>query len=312
MTKLAKINSRVLLLIKILFIAALIYVIYMQLSKAQSNQQDELVLAAPLGLLLTLLLMPLNWTLEGMKWRSILLKLKNRIPFKTLLFSLFTGISASLFTPNRAGNFIGRMIWFGSAIRVQVSVLSIYGNMAQWLASVLFGLLGLMLIDSFNMPELSTWQFILIAAIIVVMLLLYFIPYWIPQFLGRFMYQRKMEHAARILKEHHDLKWQLLLYSLLRHAVFSSQFALTLYAFGIEITQNLFFAIWVTYRITTLIPSPLVGKLLIRESVALFVLSAVAINENTILVSTVLIWFINLSIPAIIGGIIWLKWKPLN
>jgi uncharacterized membrane protein YbhN (UPF0104 family) len=312
MTKLAKINSRVLLLIKILFVAALIYVIYLQLSKAQSSPQDELVLAAPLGLLLTLLLMPLNWTLEGMKWRSILLKLKNRIPFKTLLFSLFTGISASLFTPNRAGNFIGRMIWFGSAIRVQVSVLSIYGNMAQWLASVLFGLLGLMLIDSFNMPELSTWQFIIIAVIILVMLLLYFIPYWIPQVLGRFMYQRKMEHAARILKEHHDLKWRLLLYSLLRHAVFSSQFALTLYAFGIEINQNLFYAIWVTYLITTLIPSPLVGKLLIRESVALFVLSPLATSETSILISSILIWFINLSIPALLGAIIWLKWKPLN
>jgi uncharacterized membrane protein YbhN (UPF0104 family) len=312
MTKLAKINSRILLLIKILFVAALIFVIYMQLNKAQKNHEEELVLSAPLGLLFTLLLMPLNWTLEGLKWRSILLKLKNRIPFKTLLFSLFTGISASLFTPNRAGNFIGRMIWFGSAIRVQVSVLSIYGNMAQWLASVLFGLLGLLFIDSFNLPELNTLYVVLVSIFILLMLIFYFIPFWIPQFLGRFMYQRKMEHAARILKEHHNLKWQLILYSLLRHVVFSTQFALTLYAFGIEINAQLFFAVWVTYLIMTLIPSPLIGKLLIRESVALFVLGALSINSTTILMSTVIIWFINLSIPAIIGGIIWLKWKPLN
>lgn len=312
MTKLAKINSRILLLIKIIFVAVLVFVIYMQLNKAHSNHEDELVLSAPLGLLLSMLLMPLNWTLEGLKWRAILLKLKNRIPFKTLLFSLFTGISVSLFTPNRAGNFIGRMIWFGSALRVQVSVLSIYGNMAQWLASVLFGILGLLLIDAFNMPELSPVQFMLVSAIIVVMLIFYFAPYWIPKFLGRFMYQRKMEHAARILKEHQNLKWQLLLYSLIRHAVFSTQFALTLYAFGIEINMQLFFAVWVTYLIMTLIPSPLIGKLLIRESVALFVLGAMSINSTAILMSSVLIWFINLSIPAIIGGIIWLKWKPLH
>jgi uncharacterized membrane protein YbhN (UPF0104 family) len=312
MTKLAKINSRILLLIKILFVAALIFVIYIQLNKAQKNHENELVLSAPLGLLFTLLLMPLNWTLEGLKWRSILLKLKDRIPFKTLLFSLFTGISASLFTPNRAGNFIGRMIWFGSAIRVQVSVLSIYGNMAQWLASVIFGLLGLLFIDAFNLPELNTFYLILVSLFIVVMLIFYLIPYWIPKFLGRFMYQRKMEHAARILKEHHNLKWQLMLYSLLRHAVFSTQFALTLYAFGIAISVQLFFAVWVTYLIMTLIPSPLIGKLLIRESVALFVLGAMSINSTAILMSTVIIWFINLSIPAIIGGVIWLKWKPLN
>jgi hypothetical protein len=103
-----------------------------------------------------------------------------------------------------------------------------------------------------------------------------------------------------------------MLYSLLRHAVFSTQFALTLYAFGIAISVQLFFAVWVTYLIMTLIPSPLIGKLLIRESVALFVLGAMSINSTAILMSTVIIWFINLSIPAIIGGVIWLKWKPLN
>ena len=192
MTKLTKINSRVLLLIKILFVAVLLYVIYVQLNKAASSQEDQLILSKPLGLLLTLLLMPLNWALEGLKWRSILLKLKNRIPLKTLLFSLFTGISASLFTPNRAGNFIGRMIWFGSAIRVQVSVLSIYGNMAQWLSSIIFGLVGLTLVQFFQIPELQLWQLIGLACIIGLVVMLYFVPFWAPRFLGRFIYPRKM------------------------------------------------------------------------------------------------------------------------
>lgn len=312
MTKLAKINSRILLLIKILFVIVLIYIIYNQLTKTQSSQADQLVLSAPIGLVLTLLLMPLNWTLEGLKWRAILLKFKTIIPFKTLLFSLFTGISTSLFTPNRAGNFIGRMIWFGSAIRVQVSVLSIYGNMAQWLSSIIFGLLGLALVQFFQMPELQLWQLISLVVFIALVVLLYFIPFWAPQFLGKFIYPRKMDHAARILKEHHNLKWELLIYSLLRHAVFSTQFVLTLYAFGIPINGQLFYAVWITYLIMTLIPSPLLGKLLIRESVALFVIGAMSINSSVILLSTVLIWFINLSIPAIIGGIIWLKWKPLQ
>jgi len=312
MTKLAKINSRILFLIKVIFIIALIYVIYTQLTKARSSQEAQLILSAPIGLVITLLLMPLNWTLEGLKWRAILHKFKTKTPFKTLLFSLFTGISTSLFTPNRVGNFIGRMIWFGSAIRVQVSVLSIYGNMAQWLSSIIFGLLGLYFVQFFQIPELPIWQLTGLSLIIAFVVLLYFIPYWAPQFLGRFMYTRKMEHAARILKEHHNLKWELLLYSLLRHIVFSSQFVLTLYAFGISIDAQLFYAVWITYLIMTLIPSPLLGKLLIRESVALFVIGAMSINSSVILLSTVLIWFINLSIPAIIGGIIWLKWKPLH
>lgn len=312
MTKLAKINPRLLKAIKVVFILLLVYVLYYQLDKAKAFDGESIVLHNPIGLLIGFLLMPLNWTLEGLKWRSILHKFQKRVSFKTLLFSLFTGISTSLFTPNRAGNFIGRMIWFGSGIRVQVSILSIYGNVAQWMSSIIFGIIGVGLGSFFIFPELSTWYLILSGVVIVSVILLYLIPYWLPKLLSKFMFTRNMSHAARVLEQHHSLKWELLLLSLFRHFVFSMQFALIMYAFGMDFNLDLVYAVWITYFVMTLLPSPLFGKLLIRESAALLVIGTLSNNSSIILLSSIILWFINLSIPALLGGIIWLKWRPLK
>ncbi len=312
MTKLANFNPTLLRIIKAIFAAGLLYVIYYQLDKAKAFDGSTIVLSEPIGLLLGFLLMPINWTLEGLKLRSIILKFQRQIGLKTLLFSLFTGISASLFTPNRAGNFVGRMIWFGSNIRVQVSVLSIYGNMAQWLSTILFGTIGLGLSTFFIFPEINMWYIALSSILVLVIIILYLFPYWTPQLLSQFMFKRNMTHAARVLEQHQGLKWELLILSLLRHAVFSLQFALIMYSFGFDLNMDLIYAVWITYFVTTLIPSPLFGKLLLRESAALLVIGSLSDNSTAILLSSVILWFINLSIPALLGGIIWLKWRPLK
>lgn len=312
MTKLAKINPILLRFVKVVFVLLLIFVIYYQLNKARAFDGELIVLKEPIGLLIGFLLMPINWTLEGLKWRRIIQIFQKRIPLKTLLFSLFTGISASLFTPNRAGNFVGRMIWFGSGIRVQISILSIYGNVAQWLSTVIFGVLGIGLATFFIFPEINNWYLILSGLLIFLVVLLYVFPYWLPEKLSKYIFKRKMSHAARILKQHQALKWELLLLSLLRHFVFSLQFALIMYAFGFELNLDLIYAVWITYFVMTLVPSPLFGKLLLRESAALLVIGSLSDNATVILLSSVILWFINLSIPAILGGVIWLKWRPLN
>lgn len=312
MSKLVKINPVLLRIVKVAFVMLLLYIIYHQLNKAKAFNGESIVLIEPIGLLIGFLLMPLNWTLEGLKWKSIIQKFQRRVGLKTLLFSLFTGISASLFTPNRAGNFVGRMIWFGSSLRVQVSVLSIYGNAAQWLSTIIFGALGLVLSNFFIFPEINKVYLIVSGLVIVGALVLYFVPYLIPQFLSHYFFKRNMSHAARILKQHHNLKWELLIFSLFRHIIFSLQFALIMYAFGFDFNLDLIYAVWITYFATTLLPSPLFGKLLLRESAALLVIGTLSDNSTAILLSSVILWFINLSIPAILGGIIWLKWRPLN
>lgn len=312
MAKVNKISKFWLNIIKTAALFILLTLLYWQLKKTPENSAVNMVLTQPFALALVVLLLPFNWLFEGLKWQVILYKIQKKVSFKTLLFSLFTGVSSSLFTPNRAGNFLGRMIWFGSAIRVQISVLSIYGNMAQWLSTIIFGAVAFFFATFIDLSEFANWYKIIAFLVVGSMVFLYFKPQLLTNFLGQWIYKRKMAHATRILAAKSNLKWRLLGYSLARYLVFSAQFVLVLYAFDVEPTTQIWLAVWLTYLIMTLVPSPLFSKILIRENAALFVFGALYINEYTILISSLLLWFINLGIPAIIGGIIWLKWKPIS
>ncbi len=48
---------------------------------------------------------------------------------------------------------------------------------------------------------------------------------------------------------------------------------------------------------------------MVRESIALFILTPLYSNEILILTSSLLLWFINLGIPALIGGLVLARLK---
>ncbi len=77
-----------------------------------------------------------------------------------------------------------------------------------------------------------------------------------------------------------------------------------LHAFGVEWNFYLITAIWQVYLLTMLVPSLFLGKIGVRESIALLVLSSLGINEVSILVASTLIWLINTLSPALVGLVI--------
>jgi hypothetical protein len=92
-----------------------------------------------------------------------------------------------------------------------------------------------------------------------------------------------------------------LIFSFLRHFVFSLQYFLLLLAFGLHLDLESIFYIWQIYFWSTLIPSLWFGKLFIRESVALWILGQITTQTEIVLLSSVTLWFINQVVPALIG-----------
>ncbi|MGB0933980.1 MAG: hypothetical protein ACPGU5_06835, partial [Lishizhenia sp.] len=101
----------------------------------------------------------------------------------------------------------------------------------------------------------------------------------------------------------------LLLLSLLRFFVICLQYYFMLCVFQIEEFSVVFPLIAVLFLLTSLTPSLLLGKLIIRESVALFIFIGLYENEVLILSASLILWCINLGIPALFGGIILLRFK---
>ena len=112
------------------------------------------------------------------------------------------------------------------------------------------------------------------------------------------------EYLSTIVANYPTFRKSLLLLSLLRHFVFTLQFWLLLHAFSVQVSLVSFFWIWQVFLWTTLVPSLWFGKLLIRESIALFVLGGIGLNRVDILATSLLLWFVNLGLPALLGVII--------
>ncbi|MBL4649703.1 MAG: hypothetical protein JKY03_08230 [Aureispira sp.] len=94
-------------------------------------------------LLLVLILMPLNWLFETQKWLTLLRKIES-ISFYQALKVVLVGLSLSLFTPNRVGEYGGRVMMVSKGNRLHAVWATMVGISSQWIVLVVGGWWALM------------------------------------------------------------------------------------------------------------------------------------------------------------------------
>ena len=100
---------------------------------------------------LAVVLMPVCWLFEAAKWRMLMgpvLKMNLREALRAVL----GGISISLFTPNRIGEYGGRVLFVPSKYNWWAVIATLVGSFAQNLVNIAIGLAGVMIFLLF-MPE---------------------------------------------------------------------------------------------------------------------------------------------------------------
>ena len=83
--------------------------------------------------------------------------------------------------------------------------------------------------------------------------------------------------------------------------VFILQFALLLIGFGAMFSHELIYSLFVLYLVSTLTPTLILGKLVVRETLALLILGTIIFNPVIILAASFSLWLINLGFPAVVG-----------
>ena len=108
--------------------------------------------------ILVIVLMFVNWSLEALKWK-ISVQSVQPVTFFRSLKAIFSGVSFSVTTPNRTGEYLGRVLYMDDGNRLRVISLTILGSISQLLVTIFFGLLGLLILqpDTANM-KLSGWM----------------------------------------------------------------------------------------------------------------------------------------------------------
>lgn len=301
MLKNSKNKNIFLLLIKISLLFFVFWLLINQLSKLAWIDFTQISVKNFGFLLLVSILLIVNLGLEFMKWRLILSTLHIETSTKTRIRSYLAGTVTGFITPNMLGNFIGRMFYFKRTERPYIILLTLYSNASQFIASLFFGFVALLLVGfhdtSFPVGITTLLVFSLLG--IMFLFMLYFQLENVP-FQG-LQKKRWVKRLQEIFREHSTFRIHLLSLSFGRHFVFSIQYFLTLLAFGIEPHVELIFWIWQVYFWSTLLPSFWLGKLFIRESMALWVLGEITGEPAIVLVSSVSLWFINQSLPALVG-----------
>lgn len=295
------------LLAKIMLLAVVLWFFYSQFQNLDIERLRSANVERIWPVVLCAALVFLNWYLEYLKWRTTLRYVVPITSQKQRFQSFMAGIVTGFVTPNLLGNFIGRILYFEADKRPKLIGITLFANAAQFLASVLFGLVSLACIGfpldfaDDTAPVLSV--FCVLFALL--MLGLYLLVNRIPEILLQWNWTHKFRES---LQAPIDLRLELLTLSIFRHVVFSMQFCLLLGAFGLGFSLENFFLVWQVYFWSTLIPSIWLGKLVIRESVALWIFGYYTSQLEAVLLASVLLWLLNQGLTALIG-IPYVKYK---
>lgn len=287
------------LIVKMILLFGVSYLLYKQLTAIPKENWLKLELKHPLMLFISCVLIFANWGFEWKKWITTLQLIETNTSRKTNFKAFMAGIATGLVTPNMIGNFIGRMYYFKKAIRGSVVSLTLLTNFTQFFASILFGTLSILILKE-NPFELNL-QFVQLSCISFCLFMLIFY-FFFEKLKWKFLFRKKhYSEVVRIIKKDNTFRWKIITYSLLRHFIFTLQFWLMFNAFEDALNLDTFFWIWQIFLWTTLVPSLWFGKLIIRESIALFILGSIGFGEVEILTASVLIWVINLALPSLIS-----------
>ena len=302
-------------LLKLGIAAALSWALYRQLAgRVEAERLWETLLSLLQGeqrfyLLAVLLLMPFNWALEVLKWKQFIPKTLD-LSFWRLSLAIFSGVTFSLFTPNRLGDYLGRVIMVRSQANWNVFVATLAANLCQLAVLLLFGWVGLLVFTQ-NTWAID-WQYykvFLILTLLGTICLLFFL-FQSRALVNRLLkwswlakYKEKAQKYFKVLQTYdYRVLGSALSLAALRYLVYASQYVLMLYFVGIEIN------IWIAYAgiatiflVQTSIPLPPALGLLARGEIALLVWGNFTTDSILILAASYGLFIINLTLPALIG-----------
>lgn len=295
-----KAKQFLLVLVKVLIVGLAFLYIYQHLQSDKAISLKSIIQYLSIKEILILLSFTgANWFFEVLKWQNLVNSFK-KISFFEATQQTFGSLTASIFTPNRIGEYGAKMLYFKKENAKRIVLLNFVHNSSQMLATTLFGVIGV-LASGFEVLNL----FLLVAGFTIIVLIVIFF--------------RKIEiyefSIQKIIDKIRKLDRTILLktfsFSMFRYLIFSTQFLVLLLFFEVDIEISIALAtIFTIYLLASILPSIHLMDVAIKGSVALFLFSKLGIEDWKILTVTTLMWLFNLVLPVILGSYFVIQFKP--
>ena len=261
-------------------------------------------------LLCCLVLIPLNWLLESLKWKQVLSKIQV-LSLGQAIKSVLIGLTSGFFTPNRVGEPVGRSMFLDDGNKTKGVICSLICTLSQSFATLFFVCIAIVLacnivVELEQIPQILLIRNIGIIAAVTVFLLYLTIPFWVGKLKLKSEKLQDIARAISLISYASLLKVSL--YSIVRFAVYSFQYFLMLKFFAVDI--HFFTAmvlIPINYFLVSIIPSVAFAELGIRGSSALLVMEPLLGNTLGVALAAMSLWFINYVIPMLVGSLLLIK-----
>lgn len=262
------------------------------------------------NLVAVLLLMIVNWGIEAYKWK-ISVRSIQQIGYLKAFRAVLSGVSFSVSTPNRIGEYFGRILYMNEGNRLKTISITIVGSISQLIITLLMGFTGLLILrDNIAATQIvsSIWMKVLlygVLAVLLVVLLFYFRLSGLIKWVDRLPGSRKFAYLVSALEDFDtSLLLRLLWLSFLRFAVFIIQYYFILQLFDVNLSwPQALWSVSVSFLVMAVIPTIAIAELGLRGEVSLKLIGLFSTNHLGILMTTMTIWLINLILPAIAGSL---------
>jgi hypothetical protein len=274
-------------------------------------------------LILVVLLMFFQWGIEAMKWK-LMLRPVVQVSLLRALKAIFSGISFSIVTPNRFGEFAGRILHLPTGTRLQGTAYTFIGNLAQLIITCSAGFMALLRYQHQVRTSLDQYGLVLTVELLLlftplfllVLLFFFFGSSFIVSKLFKIPFLRRYEDQVQQLASmRFDSLFALVFLSALRYFIFIAQYWILFQFSSIHLSFELVFGyVSVMLLWLAIVPTFSMLELGLRWQFALVLFSPLTTHTLGIAFVVTAVWLVNFMLPAFLGALsfmgIWADRSP--
>lgn len=290
--------------VKLLIVVGAFYFCYHQLANNDKLDWDKFLVLLQKnksfsGISFILFLSFLNRFLEILKWQNLVKTIKT-ISISEATKQVLAALTLGIFTPVGVGEYAGKALYYDKKSTKKIIFLNLICNGIQIVATVFFGTIGLLLLG------FGFWVLAFVLAILLITFLSKSIKiknYSIEDFLIRITAIPKSIHQKNILL------------GFCRYLVFSHQYYFLFLGFDIDVDYfSMMATITTVYFLASIVPSFQFLDFALKGSLSIYFFGLLGVNEWVVVFVTSLMWFLNIVLPALIGGFYVLNFrlKPIS
>jgi uncharacterized membrane protein YbhN (UPF0104 family) len=297
------------MLIKLLifgFVGAyMIYVVRNKQNFGTEYKSMALDITAPYGylLLVPIILFIFNWAVEAVKWQYLSREIE-KLSFLKAFRGILTGVTLGFATPFHLGDYVGRILQLESSERAKGLGAVFLSRIAQFYITLVCGSTSLLYfifkVENFdNLFNGVIIFFVVITNILFIALLLFhntllYIIKEIRIFKRVYKYFEIITHYT-----FNEISYVLFL-SFIRYVIFSSQFVIILFFFGVSRDIGILI-LGVNFIFLAKSVIPTFFDLGVRETSAVYFFEHFIDHTDKVIFASLSLWAINILLPALIG-----------